>query len=105
MDKNTTAKTPDTKMTAVVLKQEQNTQHTLTDNNNRLFMVPQFIRAERAYKDIRIRSFCQTRARACTHTRMHACTHTQMLQIHALLVMGWYNENAFEIINILLIAV
>ena len=37
-----------------------------------------------------------TRARAHTHARTHARTHTHThthtLQIHALLVMGWYNE-------------
>ena len=116
MDKNSTAKTPETKMMVVVLKQEQKAQPTLTDNN-RLFTMRQFIRAGRAYKDVRIHSFYQTRTcagmHACTHVRTHARmhahththTHTHMLQIHALLVMGWYNENAFEVINILLIVV
>ena len=41
-------------------------------------MVPHLVRAWSAYKDLRIRLFHHT--------------HTHTLQIHALLVMGWYNE-------------
>ena len=56
--------------------------------------------ARGAYKDIRTGFFTththththtHTCARAHTYTRTHARAHTHTLQIHALLVMGWYN--------------
>ena len=37
-------------------------------------MVPHLVRAQSAYKDIRIHSFHQTHTH--THTHMHMCTHT-----------------------------
>ena len=54
--------------------------------NNRLFMVPHLVKAQSAYIEIKICSFC--------HTYTHTNTHTLSLspQIHALLVMGWLNE-------------
>ena len=86
------------------------------DNNNGLFMAPHFVRAQSTYKDIRICSVHYTHtcththahtrmhAYACTHTHTLACTHarahahtqtytTHTLQIHALLVTDWYNED------------
>ena len=55
-----------------------------------------------AYKDIRIHSFHRARAHTHTHThthtrararaRAHTHTHTHTLQIHALLVMHWYQK-------------
>ena len=53
-------------------------------NNNRLFMAPHLIRAQSAYKDIRVHSFhhthMHTHAHTCTHmhTHTHAHTHTHM---------------------------
>ena len=62
-------------------------------------MVPHLVRAQSAYKDIRIHSFHHThiqmhaRTQPDTHIRMraraHTHTHTHTLQIHALLVMDW----------------
>ena len=46
------------------------------NNNKRLFMVPHFIRAQSPYKDVSIIMFISS--------------HTHTLQIHVLLVMGWY---------------
>ena len=51
-------------------------------------MAPHLKRAQRAYKDIRI---C-VHARTHTHTLSLSLSHTHSLQIHALLVMGWYTE-------------
>ena len=45
-----------------------------------------------------ISSHSHTLSLSCTHTQTlslsltHTHTHTHTLQIHALLVMGWYNE-------------
>ncbi len=47
------------------------------NNNNRLFMAPHFIRAQSPYKDVSIIMFISS--------------HKHTLQIHVLLVMGWYN--------------
>ena len=65
---------------------------------NRLFVATHLVRAQSAYKDIKIHSFrhththTHTRTHARTHIHTHARTHTHTLQIHALLAMGWYNE-------------
>ena len=48
------------------------------NNNNRIFMAPHFIRAQSPYKDVSIIMFISSH------------THTHTLQIHVLLVMGWY---------------
>ena len=69
-------------------------------------MAPHLARAQSAYKDIRIRSSyhhhhhhththrhtqTHTDTHTHTHSHTHTHTHTHRLQIHALLVTGWYN--------------
>ena len=44
------------------------------NNNNRLFIAPHLVRAQRAYKDTKIHSLHRTHAR--THARTHTHTHT-----------------------------
>ena len=53
------------------------------NNNNTLFTAPHLVRAQNVCKDVK--------RHAHTHARMHAY-HTYTLQIHALLVMDWYNK-------------
>ena len=58
-------------------------------------MAPHLVRAQSAYKDI-----LYGYAHFITHTqsKTHKCTHTHTtLQIHALLVMGWYNEKKMTV--------
>ena len=62
-----------------------------------LFMAPHLIRAQSAYKDIRIHSLHHTHTHTHTHIHTHtdACahtprhTHTHTLQIHAFLPVPW----------------
>ena len=42
-------------------------------------MMPHLVRAQSAYKDIRICLFHHARTHACTYTRTHTHTHTQYL--------------------------
>ena len=61
-------------------------------------MAPILVRAQSAYRDIRVHSFhhthARTHARTHTHARAQAHTHTHAytIQIHTLLVMDWYKE-------------
>ena len=58
-------------------------------------MAPHLVTAQCAYKDIRICSFLHTHAHTHstnTHTLSLSLSLTHILQIHALLVMGWENE-------------
>ena len=62
------------------------------DGNNRVFMASRLVRAQRAYKDIRICSIHHTHARmvmhaytcahTCTHVHTHTCTHA-CTRVHA----------------------
>ena len=57
-------------------------------------MVLHLVRAWSTYKDKDVLTSSHTHTHARTHARTHAHTHTHThrVQIHALLVMGWYNE-------------
>ena len=50
--------------------------------NNRLFMAPHLIRAQSAFKDIRIHSFHHTHTHTQKHARARARTHTHITHTH-----------------------
>ena len=70
------------------------------NNNNRLFMAPHLVRAQSAYKDIRICSFHHTHIHACMHihkythtyTHTHTHTHTHHYKYMHYWWWGWYSE-------------
>ena len=56
-------------------------------------MVAHLVGAWSTYRGIRIRLFYLSLSYTHSHTpHKHVRTHTHTLQIHALPVMGWYNE-------------
>ena len=62
-------------------------------------MAPHLVGAKITYKRLKdmlisshIHIHRHTHSCTCTRARTHAHMHTHTLQIHALLVMGWWNE-------------
>ena len=60
-------------------QREERSRDDNNNHNNRLFMAPHLVRAQSAYKTIKIHSFYHTHTHA-THTHTH--THTQTHAIH-----------------------
>ena len=58
--------------------------------------MPRLVRSQSAYKGTTKCSFHHTLTHSLSHAHTHkhslSLSHTHTLQIHALLVMGWYNE-------------